>query len=106
MLRSLTKIALAIVLALLNLWVSHNLHSWGRTSRVAYEVNMAIDLMAFQANSGGYFGASENYFGWVYAKATTDPDRPLWHKLLFWPNPYYITPPPDQWPYEHQGSRP
>ena len=96
-----------VVLAVLNATgtsISHGLHEWGRTNRTVHEFVMGADLIDFMQSGGGFTGASQNYFGWHYAKTTANPDRPLWEKILFWPNPYYITRPPEKWPYEYQGS--
>lgn len=92
------------VLSTTGLLISHRLHEWGRTNRAVHEVVMTLDLFGFVSNGGGFYGASNNYFGWRYAKSIANPDRPLWHKLMYWPNPFYLTPPPDEWPYEYQGG--
>jgi hypothetical protein len=83
----------------IGIFVSDAFHQWGQTSSAARDIVMTVDLFDFMANGGGYIGASHNYFGWAYAKATNNPDRSWWHKVLFWPNPYYLTQPPKEWPY-------
>jgi hypothetical protein len=93
----------AVSFHMFGLFVSHKLHEWGRTNYVVHEVMMTVDLVDFMHTAGGFTGASDNYFGWRYAKATADPNRPWWSKLLFWPNPYYVTVPPKEWPYSYQG---
>jgi hypothetical protein len=102
--RFFSVIAFLFVINVFSLSISHGLHKWGRTNHTVYGVVMTLDLMDFISNGGGFCGASLNYFGWSYSKATANPNRPLWHKLLIWPNPYYITIPPDKWPYEYQGG--
>ena len=102
--RFLSVVTVLVVLNMFGLAISHRLHEWGRTNRTVHELVMAADLMDFMQSGGGFTGASHNYFGWQYAKATANPNRPLWHKIMFWSNPYYVTLPPDKWPYEYQGG--
>lgn len=91
--------ALFLLLAPIDLFVQKQLHEWGQKSEVGHELVRGLDLMMFIQNGGGVWGASTNYYGYHYAKATADPNRPLWHKALFWENPYYITEPPEKWLY-------
>lgn len=90
---------LSLLLAPVDFSMQKQLHEWSQKSEVGYNMVRGFDFVAFVQNGGGMFGASTNYYGYHYAKATSDPDRPLWHKVLFWKNPYYITEPPEEWPY-------
>ena len=87
-------------------WGADKLHRWGQTGTFAHEVVMSVDLANFMHDGGGFIGASHNYFGWAYQCEALNPNRPIWKKLLFWPNPYYLTPPPEEWPYSPPTESP
>jgi len=93
-------VALVVGIYILGFFVSDKIHKWGQTSKFANDVVMTLDMMDFVSSGGGFFGASNNYFGWQYAKATNNPNRSWLHKILFWPNPFYLTSPQEEWPYE------
>lgn len=92
-------ILIHVLLISLQIQIQKQMHEWGQESEFRHTLVKSLDLMAFTQNSRGVFGASTNYYGYHYAKATSNPDRPLWHKVLFWENPYYITEPPEEWLY-------
>ncbi|MBL7022225.1 hypothetical protein ISR92_02845 [Patescibacteria group bacterium] len=83
--------------------LDRKLHEMGRHNATVHEVVLTLDAIAFFSNGGGFYGASQNYYGWCYAKATADENRSLLSRVLFWKNPFYITKPQDEWPYYYQG---
>ncbi|MFW0862331.1 MAG: hypothetical protein ACKKL6_01980 [Candidatus Komeilibacteria bacterium] len=95
---------LLITMSIPGAMLDRKLHEMGQDNKTVYDIVMTLDAMAFFSNGGGFFGASQNYFGWAYAKATADKNRSALSKVLFWENPFYVTQPPDEWPYYYRGE--